>query len=168
LEIELQVAGGAAPRTAKARITRVSPSLDLNNRALVFEADLPNPGFSLRTGLFCEADILMDPNAEAMAVPASAVREFAGVEKAWVVREGHATEQVLQTGRRGKSQVAKTDGGAITIRTVRDAEATEEATRTGAASEAWVEVLAGLKVGDVVVTEDPPDREGPVEVARKL
>jgi len=81
-------------------VTRISPALDMTNRSLIVEVDLPNPESKLKIGLFAEADIVIEPDAKAVAVPTTAVREFAGVEKAWAVRKGQAVEQVVQTGRR--------------------------------------------------------------------
>ena len=93
------------PQPVVATITRISPSLDLSSRSLTIEADLPNPDQRWRTGLFAEARIVVDPEATALAVPAGAVREFAGVEKVWRVREGRAVEQPVQTGRRNAEWV---------------------------------------------------------------
>jgi RND family efflux transporter MFP subunit len=87
------------------QVTRISPGLDMSNRSLVVEADLPNPDGQLRIGLFAEAKIVTDPDARTLAVPATAVREFAGVEKVWVVRKGQAAEQAVQTGRRRADRV---------------------------------------------------------------
>ena len=72
----------------------------MSNRALTIEIDVPNPGGRPRVGLFAEAEVVVDPAAQALVIPASAVREFAGVEKVWVVRDGQAEERVVETGRR--------------------------------------------------------------------
>lgn len=61
-------------------------------------------------GLFAEAQIVVDPDATALAVPAGAVREFAGVQKVWTVREGRAVEQPVQIGRRSDEWVEITGG----------------------------------------------------------
>jgi RND family efflux transporter MFP subunit len=96
--VRIHLEGLTEPITA--RISRISPALDEASRALTFEADLPNPQGRLRTGLFAEADIVVDAQAETLAVPESAVTEFAGVEKVWLVKEGAAAERAVQTGRR--------------------------------------------------------------------
>ena len=88
------------PQPLTARISRISPALDEASRALTFEADLPNPQGRLRTGLFAEADIVVDAQARTLAVPDSAVNEFAGVEKVWIVKDGKASERSVHTGRR--------------------------------------------------------------------
>jgi RND family efflux transporter MFP subunit len=93
------------PEAAEAKVTRISPSLDLSNRSLVIECDVPNEGNRLRAGLFTEAEVLVDPNAQSLTVPARAVTEFAGVEKVWVVSDGEAKEREILTGRREKDIV---------------------------------------------------------------
>lgn len=85
---------------AEARVTRISPSLDLSNRSLIIECDVPNADNRLRCGVFAEAEVLVDPNARCLALPARAVSEFAGVEKIWVVADGQAQEREISTGRR--------------------------------------------------------------------
>jgi RND family efflux transporter MFP subunit len=97
-EIRIQLEG--APERLVARVSRISPTLEELSRSLTFEADLPNPNGRLRTGLFAEAAIVVDTRSETLAVPASAVIEFAGVEKVWRVLDGAASETPVQTGRR--------------------------------------------------------------------
>jgi RND family efflux transporter MFP subunit len=98
------------PQPMGARISRVSPALDEASRTLAFEADLPNPQGRLRTGLFAEAEVIVDPHAQTLAVPASAIIEFAGVEKVWLVKDGQAVEQPVQAGRRQSGWVEIVQG----------------------------------------------------------
>ena len=83
-----------------AAVTRISPSLNDATRALTFEAMVDNPDGRLRVGLFAEAQVVVDPAAETIIVPPSALVEFAGAEKVWKVVEGVAAEQVVLTGER--------------------------------------------------------------------
>ncbi len=92
------------------RITRISPVLEEFSRALVFEADIPNLDGRLRSGLFAEAEVIVDSQAEALTVPASSVVEFAGMEKIWVVKDGTAEEVAVRTGRRDDGQVEIVSG----------------------------------------------------------
>lgn len=125
----IHVEGLAAP--LQGAVSRVSPALDLSNRSLCVEIDVPNPGARLHVGLFAETEIVVAPDARAVSIPGSAVRDFAGVEKVWVVDQGQVSERVISTGRR--------DGD-------------------------WVEVLAGLTAGDVVVRQPQDGLAGPVIV----
>lgn len=88
------------PQPIVARVSRISPALDELSRTLTFEVDLSNPQGRWRTGLFAEAEVVVDTQAQVLAVPVSAITEFAGVEKVWRVQEGQAVEQAVQTGRR--------------------------------------------------------------------
>jgi len=126
-EIRLKVEGN--PDAIVAKVTRISPALELSNRALIVEADVPNPQSQLRAGLFAEAEIVVDLQARTLAVPAGAVNEFAGVEKVWLVRDGKAAEEIVLTGRRTESRV---------------------------------EILRGLKEGDVVAADARQGKAGPV------
>lgn len=107
-EVRLSVAGETEPLVA--HVSRISPSLDTSSRSLTVEADIPGPGAGLRTGLFVEAEIVVDPQATTLVVPVSAVSEFAGVEKVWLVRDGKAAEQPVQTGLRRDGLVEIRDG----------------------------------------------------------
>jgi RND family efflux transporter MFP subunit len=113
----IYVDGQEVPLTS--RITRISPSLDTSNRALIVEADLANPDRRLRAGLFAEAEIVVNPNDRALAIPTSAVMEFAGVQKVWLVEDGVAREQRIQTARRSAELVEIGSGlevGQVVIR----------------------------------------------------
>lgn len=102
-EVLVQLDG--IPEPISTRITRISPVLEDFSRALIFEADLPNADGRLRSGLFAEAEVVVDTQSEALAVPATAVIEFAGVEKVWKVDQGTAVEVPVQTGRRERGLI---------------------------------------------------------------
>ncbi|MBI2481913.1 MAG: efflux RND transporter periplasmic adaptor subunit, partial [Planctomycetia bacterium] len=85
-EVRLQIEGIAEPRAV--RVTRISPALEQASRSLMFEAELPNRKQELRTGLFAQAEIVVNPQAVALIVPHSAIVEFAGAEKVWKVIDG--------------------------------------------------------------------------------
>lgn len=97
-EVRIQVEG--QPQKFVQPLTRISPVLNTANRALDIEVDVPNPKGRLRAGLFAEAIIVVDPQAQTLALPANAVSDFAGVEKVWVIRNGHAEPRTVRTGRR--------------------------------------------------------------------
>jgi membrane fusion protein (multidrug efflux system) len=92
-------------------IARIAPLLDEMSRTLVFEADIPNPDSCLRSGLFAQADVVVDEQAEALVVPMTSVREFAGSEKVWRVEpSGQSRGVVVRTGRRSKDLVEIVSG----------------------------------------------------------
>jgi RND family efflux transporter MFP subunit len=107
-EAVITVEGHASPLTGK--ISRLSPTLNLANRALPIEVDVPNPNLRLRAGLFAEAEIVVNPQARVLTVPRSALVEFAGVEKVCVVKDGQAVMRKVVTGRKLGNLVEITEG----------------------------------------------------------
>lgn len=88
------------PESLKTRISRISPALDVSSRSLIIEADIENPDGNLRTGLFAEAEILVDADQKVLAVPARSIVSFGGVEKVWTVVDSKAQPRQVRTGRR--------------------------------------------------------------------
>jgi RND family efflux transporter MFP subunit len=107
-QVTLAIEGVREPHVAK--ITRISPVVEEASRALAFEAAVDNSAGRLRTGLFAEADVIVDPGAQSLAVPPAAVTEFAGVEKVWKVVDGVAGEQVVRTARRESGAIEIVEG----------------------------------------------------------
>lgn len=87
------------PGRFQGRVARVSPSLSEQSRTLVVEAEIENPG-TLRPGSFARAEIVLEGEALAVGVPASAVVTFAGIERVLTVEGGRVMEKRVITGRR--------------------------------------------------------------------
>lgn len=114
--IAIRVAGREAP--VPATISRVSPTVVQTSRSVRIEADVANPKLDLQAGLFGEAEIIVDPAAMALAAPAAAVSQFAGVQKVWLVADGQCRQQTVRIGRREAERVEILDGladGAIVV-----------------------------------------------------
>jgi RND family efflux transporter MFP subunit len=79
--VEIHVAGTDKQPAA---ISRVSPTVLQSNRSVLIQADVANPQLKLQAGLFAEAELVINPDSQAIVVPLSAVSRFAGVEKVWV------------------------------------------------------------------------------------
>lgn len=92
------------------QISRISPALDVSNRSLMIEADVANSEGRLRTGMFAEAEIVVDPERRVLAVPASSVVAFGGVEKVWLVAGDKAQPRPIRTGRREGQRVEIVSG----------------------------------------------------------
>jgi RND family efflux transporter MFP subunit len=107
-EVRLEVEAVAQPRVVK--VTRISPTLDPLSRSLLFEARVDNADGRLWAGIFAEAEVIIDSDAETIVVPESALAEFGGVEKVWMVVEGSAREQIVLTGERRDGRVEIVDG----------------------------------------------------------
>jgi multidrug efflux pump subunit AcrA (membrane-fusion protein) len=92
-------------------VARIAPLLDEMSRTLMFEADIPNPEGCLRSGLFAEADVVVDEQAQALVVPMTSVREFAGRERVWRVEaSGRSRSVSVRTGRRSEGLVEIVSG----------------------------------------------------------
>ena len=80
-------------------IVRLSPTINQQNRVLIVEAEIANPG-GLRPGGFAHAEIVTNSGDKAVTVPSNAVITFAGIEKVITVEGGKAKEKPVTTGRR--------------------------------------------------------------------
>jgi RND family efflux transporter MFP subunit len=107
--VEIELNKASTPPLA-VTISRVSPTVMQSSRSILIEADVPNSKLDLQAGLFAEAELVVDPNAEAVVVPISAVSQFAGVQKVWLVTDGVARQQTVRTGREDKKRVEIVDG----------------------------------------------------------
>ncbi|MCC6672196.1 MAG: efflux RND transporter periplasmic adaptor subunit [Planctomycetes bacterium] len=96
--IRLRVEG--LEREFTGRVARLSPAVSEGNRTLLVEGEVPNPEEILRPGAFARAEIVIDPAAKALLVPAAAVQSFAGVERVVLVIAGRAADRRVVTGRR--------------------------------------------------------------------
>jgi RND family efflux transporter MFP subunit len=96
--VTARVEGGA--HDYEGRVRRLSPTTSGQNRVLVVEAEITNDG-TLRLGTPASAEIEAGEGAAAaIAVPAGAVVNSAGVEKVIVIESGKAAERPVTTGRR--------------------------------------------------------------------
>jgi RND family efflux transporter MFP subunit len=82
------------------RVTRVSPAVDVTNRTVTIEAEVPNPERLLKPGLFARAAVVLRQDQEVAFVPESAVAYFAGITKVFVVTAGAARERAVSLGAR--------------------------------------------------------------------
>ncbi|MEW6719363.1 MAG: efflux RND transporter periplasmic adaptor subunit [Thermodesulfobacteriota bacterium] len=95
------------------RVVRMSPAIQEENRTLAVEAEVANPGGRLRPGAFARAEIVVQADLPAVLAPASAVVTFAGLEKAFGVKDGRAVERKIRTGRRSGARVEILEGLAV-------------------------------------------------------
>lgn len=82
----------------KARVTRISSSLDLKSRTLLAEADLPNPGHKLIPGGYVTAKVALEKHPGVIALPASAVGSEKAGKFVFIVDKGKARRVTVTTG----------------------------------------------------------------------
>jgi RND family efflux transporter MFP subunit len=92
------------------RVTRISPSIQEQNRTLAIEAELPNGDARMRPGTFARAEIEVAAASPTVLVPVTAIVSFAGIEKVIGVKDGKAVEKRIRTGRRSGDRIEVLEG----------------------------------------------------------
>lgn len=80
------------------RVARISPNVTPSSRTLTIEAEIENKSGALKPGQFATVRILQSRAESAVLVPSRAVRTESGVSRVFVIKDGHASERVVQTG----------------------------------------------------------------------
>jgi RND family efflux transporter MFP subunit len=97
-------------RAFTGRVTRVSPAVDVANRTVLLEAEVPNPDGLLKPGLFARGVLATRRDAAVPFVPEAAVSTFAGITKVFVLADGKAQETGVKLGRRQDGTVEILEG----------------------------------------------------------
>jgi multidrug efflux pump subunit AcrA (membrane-fusion protein) len=90
------------------RVARIAPNVSAQSRTLTVEAEIENRNNALKPGQFATVRILQERAEPAVLVPARSVINEAGVSRVYVIKNGHAEQRLVQTGR--------TDGDLIEIK----------------------------------------------------
>ena len=69
-EVKLQAMKG---KTVEGKVSRISWALDPKTRTIRVEIDIPNPGGTLRPGLYAYATIVVEEHPDVTTLPATAV-----------------------------------------------------------------------------------------------
>jgi multidrug efflux pump subunit AcrA (membrane-fusion protein) len=97
-------------RNFSGRIARISPNVTPTSRTLTVEAEVENGSGVLKPGQFATVRILESRAAPATLVPARAVRTESGVNRVFVIKDGHAQERLVQLGQTEGDLVAIKSG----------------------------------------------------------
>ena len=84
-------------RSFETSVARFAGVLDPSTRTMRAEADLPNPGRSLRPGMFGRATLSLDTKADAITIPAEALRVDGTQQFVFCVEEGRAKRRDVRT-----------------------------------------------------------------------
>jgi RND family efflux transporter MFP subunit len=109
-------------RVIESTVSRISPVLDPLSRSLAFEAVVDNADGDLRSGLFGEAVVVLNPEAVAISIPEQSLIRFAGVDKVWCVSDGMVLERVVTLGREVDGRFEITSGLEVGDRILLDAQ----------------------------------------------
>jgi len=90
------------------RVARIAPNVSAQSRTLTVEAEIENNGNALKPGQFATVRLLQERAEPAVLVPSRAVVSEAGINRVYVIKDGHAEQRLVQTG--------QTDGDLIEIR----------------------------------------------------
>jgi membrane fusion protein, multidrug efflux system len=85
-------------RNFSGRIARISPNVTPTSRTLTVEAEIDNSSGALKPGQFATVRILQSRAEPAVLVPSRAVRSESGVNRVFVIKDGHAEERLVQLG----------------------------------------------------------------------
>src|SRR6185369_2552472 len=89
------------------RVARIAPNVSAQSRTMTVEAEIDNSGNALKPGQFATVRLLQERAEPAVLIPARAVVSDAGVNRVFVIKNGHAEQRLVQTG--------QTDGDLIEI-----------------------------------------------------
>jgi len=84
-----------------ARVTRIYPTVNPENRTFEIEALVPNQDHRLMHGGFAKAAIVTQQNDRALIVPLQSLVSFAGITKVFRLHDGRAEEVKVKVGVRG-------------------------------------------------------------------
>lgn len=85
-------------RSFAGKVVRILPSLNTTARTLTVEAEVPNSDGLLKPGQFATVRITQSKPENAVMVPASAVKAEGDTTKVFIIKDGVAHEQLVQTG----------------------------------------------------------------------
>jgi RND family efflux transporter MFP subunit len=80
------------------RVARIAPNVSATSRTMTVEAEIDNSGNALKPGQFATVRILQEGAEPAVLIPARAVVNTAGVNRVYVIKDGHAEQRLVQTG----------------------------------------------------------------------
>lgn len=97
-------------REFRGEVRYIAPAVTSDNRSLVVEAVVPNPGYPLRPGMFVTADLELAETRSDLFIPRTAVRLKGEVASVFVVRDGAAREQIVALAEPAGDRVQVTAG----------------------------------------------------------
>jgi len=94
----------------RGKIIRIGPSVYNDSRSFPIEAEIPNEEGAIKPGTFARLSILTRTIDNTLTVPENAVFSFAGSPRAFVIENGKAREQAIETEGKIKDRVMVAKG----------------------------------------------------------
>lgn len=85
-------------RNFAGRVVRIAPSVNPTSRTMIVEAEIENGDGLLKPGQFATVRVTQSKPVPTVMVPVSAVRTDGTVSRIYVIRDGVASERLVQTG----------------------------------------------------------------------
>jgi RND family efflux transporter MFP subunit len=95
---KVEVSTAAFGRPVGGMVARISPAVDPATRTFPVEIQVPNDNGDLKPGSFAKAAIKTRLDTQAVAVPLSALVQFAGITKVFLAQDGRAREVQVTLG----------------------------------------------------------------------
>ncbi len=94
----------------KGKVSRISPSSNIDTRSITLEASIPNSKLLLKPGFFAKATLTTKIDEQVTMVPNAAVYTFAGVNKIFIIADGKAQQRFVKLGARNGELVEILEG----------------------------------------------------------
>ena len=91
-------------------LSAVAPAIDIAARSVTLRAELPNPEFKLRPGLFAQVTVALDRRNDAIVIPEQAIWPIGNDKTIFVVVDGRAEQRIVTLGQRLPGQVEIVEG----------------------------------------------------------
>jgi membrane fusion protein, multidrug efflux system len=123
--VRLKVEGLTTPFTGT--VARINPTTSTGTRSFAVYITIDNRQGLLRSGMFAQGQLVVESKPNSTVIPESAVRDRAGLTYVYVLESEKLAERAIKVGVRDEQQ------------------------GIGSFSSAAVEILSGVKVGEIIV-----------------
>jgi membrane fusion protein, multidrug efflux system len=131
--------GGFGSREFEGQVQRINPTTADGSRAITIYIAVPNPDRALKGGMFAQGELTLDATQPVLAIPQRAVREEAGANYVYTLKDGKIVRTPVALGQavKGAAYVEVRDGLAagerVIVAQISDDKAGAQATVRGEA-----------------------------------
>jgi len=107
----LQITLDAIPdRAFDGRVSAINPLIDANGRSIVFRAQVPNKGGTLRPGMFARVRLFTSQSRDTFVIPEESLFPVGDDKYVYKVMDGKAARQKVEIGARREGRVEIVNG----------------------------------------------------------